>query len=1654
MVLMSVLTNTAFATRYVVDRSDNSTGANGCLDGTDDDCSLNGAIQAANSNTGSTNTIIFDDGTISPDVTAVTSVILDASKLPTIADDNLSITGAGAVTIDGGGMTADMGTGLLTLGAAGIVVSGLNIYNWNGAAIRISTGSATIDDNRLGIDGSGNVGLTAVSDGVFVFGSTSGATEIKNNVISGNTDSGIRFGGAGTLAGTYWIYGNKIGTNAAGTASIANGLGISADTNGSSVLDVTIGNNRDGTNDSAERNIISGNTADGISIASGSNVVVSGNYIGIDVNGTTQLANGADGIDVNATTVSIGTDNDGDATDSTEGNTISGNGANGVSVSGSAATTINVHGNFIGVDKDGAVGTNMRNVGTGVAINAASATVVNIGMVGANSVNDARNVIGNNGDAIDVQNTAASATVTIQNNSIGVDANETSAAGNTYSGGTGMGVKVNLSSGTADVVIGSDSTPVATEGNVISNNTTGVYIGNGVLTALIKGNVIGLMQVTGSYNAAAGNSGVGVYVNNADANLSSVTVGGSTIAEVNYISSNGSHAIHIADAGTTPSNLSIAGNIIGWGQDLSTARGNTGKGIYVAEGNTVSVTGNNVANSGSTGIEFTGGVGLTITGNTVGQVYGGTSAGQNASSALVLNAGTITSAVIGGATAALSNVFAGSTSGYGVYIQDLASASTAVSILGNYIGVCANISTGAIDNSNLATCKNASAGILAEEGALTVGGDNALTDAGTGTIDSGNVISNNGEAGIQLGGSVVSFVGYGNIIGLIRNGASAVFNVAAGNTDAGISIESPSLSAVTIGGVGSVTASTKRNVMSSNGSFGFEIVNAAAGALVNVVNNYIGTDWLGSTDRGNTAHGVYIADPDSVLGQVAIGGLGVDEGNVISGNGSSGITFADGTGNVNVYGNTIGLNAAKTTALANDADGVKFSSITATGKTYNVGSSSDTDGRNYISGNGGDGIDFSGSNSGALNIMYNILGLNGDGDTDLGNTGMGINLSNASLTSTIGNATSTGRNVIAGNGSYGIGITGGDVTIRGDYLGVASDGSTSMSNGTYEIYSTDTSGSVSNLRIGNGGNVINNSEHVGIRSNSNLSSFKFWNELYGDLDNDSTWLSTYPNYSYWERWVNGVLDNYSPAGNSSSDDDEVVSTPVVEEEVVVEEEPVVEEEVVVEEEPVVEEELVVEVKPVVVTEEEPVVETKPVIVPEEDPVVEPTKVQKELAKEKVEAAINTTIDSVAKAPRVNADLLYASSETTSSVNYDKLLVKKEDSVEGVRVATALDKIASGVALNKVEIKEFENDSKVLVEKKVSEFLSSKNVETGTKLIAKTAGVARDITANTKIEFVADVQKAKLAQKQADSNGDDVFVATTSTIFNGSGVAAFLLASEGGDISDKDASKKIFFAGDISGVRAKSVDDLKTNVPTLTNLRGGKELGEKAVMWITGSVGEKVSLFVVDKKDKEDPDSWKIVEFGDSIIDVDGTAVMMVDLAKSLGNESRDVELIVQNKSGVGSKAVVHYDPEVSENLEYLDLSDGKVVSVNEADVVGEDGRKAAQNSDFYASSILISSFVDEVPVKKGVNKKKKEVVASQPEDRALSGYAEPGTVIMITWKSLTYNSVVVADASQGYFELDVPEELEEGDHTVVAYSYHKGQKKVSNYTQLFFSKVF
>jgi len=316
------------------------------------------------------------------------------------------------------------------------------------------------------------------------------------------------------------------------------------------------------------------------------------------------------------------------------------------------------------------------------------------------------------------------------------------------------------------------------------------------------------------------------------------------------------------------------------------------------------------------------------------------------------------------------------------------------------------------------------------------GGTGALANAGAGveivlgaqnniiggtTAAARNIISGNTLQGIVIvdsgtNGNIVE----GNYIGLNAAGTSALGN------GSGDPVNHAFYSGIDIFGgaqnnfIGGSVAGAG-NVISGNVGPGMTVSQTNTNGNM-IQGNFFGTNAAGTAAIGNgfadPAHGYLYAGVEMFGGaqSTTIGGAVAGAGNVISGNAAQGVYISDaGTNGTVVQGNIIGLNATGTSAIANGSTGV----ILYGGTTSNTVGGTMAGARNYISGNGGDGVVIAVTGTSGNLIQGNTIGLNFAGAA-AGNLGRGVSIFGGATQNTIGgNATGAG-NIITASGNEGI----------------------------------------------------------------------------------------------------------------------------------------------------------------------------------------------------------------------------------------------------------------------------------------------------------------------------------------------------------------------------------------------------------------------------------------------------------------------------------------------------------------------------------------------------------------------------------------------------------------------------------------------------------
>ena len=339
--------------------------------------------------------------------------------------------------------------------------------------------------------------------------------------------------------------------------------------------------------------------------------------------------------------------------------------------------------------------------------------------------------------------------------------------------------------------------------------------------------------------------------------------------------------------------------------------------------------------------------------------------------------------------------------------------------------------------------------------------------------------------GVQITGSVAT----GNTVSSCYIGTDETGTMAMPNAYSGIEIFNGAHGNL----IGGTLYTTTRNVISGNTQLGVAIHDAGTNTN-QVAGNYIGLNALGKAAIANADGGVQIyngAQSNTIGGKTSTGR------NIISGNTFQGVVIADpGTNSNLVDGNYIGLNAAGTAAVGNGlADTVNNYYYPGVG-IFNGAQKNTIGGTvlgtpNVVSGNAGGGVSISGTGTNGNLVQGNFIGTNPAGTSAIANGNpapnylyAGLEIFGGAQSNQIGSTTSTGRNILSGNGGQGVFI--GDFgtslnVIEGNFIGTDVTGAKAIANGYsgVGIFNSASSNTIGGTAAG-ARNVISGNSEQGI----------------------------------------------------------------------------------------------------------------------------------------------------------------------------------------------------------------------------------------------------------------------------------------------------------------------------------------------------------------------------------------------------------------------------------------------------------------------------------------------------------------------------------------------------------------------------------------------
>ena len=567
------------------------------------------------------------------------------SALPAITTDGISIDASSAGVVLDGHLLTGLANGLYVVGAANVVVRGLQILGFPGDGIELNSNAAgatiggdrgigagplgqgnlisgnkeagiklynansntvlgnLVGTDRSGMKANGNGGGIAVESSASrnVIGGTSASTR---NVVSGNTNCGILLN---TNAGENRIAGNLIGTNAVGRGAVGNGWWGVCIWNGASL-------NIIGGSETQNRNIISGNVNSGLTIGNSGVIsnTISGNFIGTDIDGMFAVANGYAGIEIvdGARYNVIG------GVEPSQRNLISGNQFEGIIINDTGTAKNSVIGNYIGTNITGKA--KLSNGSSGLLVFGGASDNV----IGGSAPGQGNLISGNSGHGVVIEGQGTQNN-RVEANLIGIAIGSNQVVPNAWTG-------ILIQKGAQGSVIRS---------NLVSGNDgAGIWVrGSSTSGNVLAGNKIG---TSASGTLPVPNKGCGVLI---DTGASNNRIGGPGSAESNLVSGNNTCGIRID--GPLTSNNVVMGNLVGTDIDGSAALPNLTMGVSLSGGASLNVVGglaaserNVISGNGADGI-LVGALGTernVIIGNFIGTDRDGQKVVRNAGNGIAI----------------------------------------------------------------------------------------------------------------------------------------------------------------------------------------------------------------------------------------------------------------------------------------------------------------------------------------------------------------------------------------------------------------------------------------------------------------------------------------------------------------------------------------------------------------------------------------------------------------------------------------------------------------------------------------------------------------------------------------------------------------------------------------------------------------------------------------------------------------------------------------------------------------------------------------------------------------------------------------------------------------------------------------------------------
>lgn len=218
-------------------------------------------------------------------------------------------------------------------------------------------------------------------------------------------------------------------------------------------------------------------------------------------------------------------------------------------------------------------------------------------------------------------------------------------------------------------------------------------------------------------------------------------------------------------------------------------------------------------------------------------------------------------------------------------------------------------------------------------------------------------------------------------------------------------------------------------------------------------------------------------------------------------------------------------------------------------------------------------------------------------------------------------------------------------------------------------------------------------------------------------------------------------------------------------------------------------------------------------------------------------------------------------------------------------------------------------------------------------------------------------------------------------------------------------------------------DTISETPRITNI-GGMKTGPRPSIRLSGRPNDIANVYLIAKKD---PNRSK-KHIGRTLIDETrkGEITVGFDLADG------EYYAVPETKDSAGEAVEFIVDSEIDLNTPKIEQKEQREIGPSVKNVI-----------------IIVSKIVPYLHLERFLIQWEEEI---KERKRIFIGYTDPGKVVYVTWKSILLSSVVISDASQGKFEIAVPDNLSKGNHEVISYAMDEKKKIISSIYRLIFKK--